>query len=226
MLLNVDIAKKLLIKTVSDSYGRKLGRIVGFSIDSKNEIQSIGIELNNGDFSCYSYSQISIENDSVIVNCLWKVEADRLSEQFALILRKNSALNKLYNSGEISQEVYDEIRKQYEATIDLAERCQVLSEDLRGRIKALNIQIGELKTFLANIKIEYQLENIDEETYKFSCETLQTILNRILLEKRDVDIALNNLPKNPTISQTISLDTSRITNQPQPIVLRIKEAEP
>lgn len=226
MLLNVDIAKKLLSKTVSDPYGRKLGKIVGFSTDSKKSIASIGIELNNGDFQCYPCSQISIENDSVIINYLWKEEAEHLAEEFALILRKNSALNKLHNGGEISPEVYDEMQKQHEATMkDLVERCQALSDELRGRIKALNIQIGELKTFLANVKIEYLLGNVDEEC-RVSSETLQTILSRILLEKEDMEIALNNIPKNPTVSQIMSPEPSKTTNQSQPIVLRIKEAEP
>lgn len=227
MLLNVDIAKKLLAKTVSDPYGRKLGRIIGFSTDSKKAIASIGIELNNGDFWCYPCSQISLENDSVILNYFWKAEADRLVEEFALILRKNSALNKLHNSGEISQEVYDEMQKQYEATMkNLVERCQALSDELRGRVKPLNVQIGAIKTFLANVKIECLLENVDEETCRVSCETLQIILSRILLEKEDMEIALNSIPKNPTVSQIMSPEPSRTTNQPQPIVLRIKEAEP
>ena len=224
MLLTKEV-KNLLTKMITDPYGRKLGKIIAFSIDFKENIEFIGIELSNGDFSYYLASQISIENDSVILNNLWQNESIHLAEEFALILRKNSTLNELYNKGEIPQEIYDEIRKQYDAAIkDITERCKILSEDQKKRIDALNIQIKELKTFLTKMKIEYSLDK-DNEKYKVSLLTIQTILNRALSEKKDIEIALNNIPKNPTLTQTIPYEQPQIATKAQPIVLRIKEAE-
>ena len=223
--MNADVVRKLLMRTVSDPYGRRLGRIVGFTVDPKKEVTALGIELTNGGLLCCPCTQISLENDTVIVDYPWRVEANQLGEEFTLICRKNSALDKLHNSGEVAQEVYDEMQKQNEATIrEITKRCQNLSDDLKDRIEDLNTQAKELRTFLANVKIEHMVGNIDEEAYKVSSEILQTMLNQSLLEKRDVELALNNLSKNSMISQTTSPEHSRITSQPQPIVLRIKEA--
>lgn len=224
MLLTKEI-KNLLTKTITDPYGRKIGKIIAFSIDFKENIEFVGIELSNGDFSYYPASQITVKNESVLLNNPWH-ESIRLAEEYTLILRKNSTLNELYNSREIQQEIYEEIRKQYESTIkDITERCKILSDDQKKRIDILNIQIKELKTFLTKMKIEYSLDNKDDEKYNVSLLNLQTILNRALSEKKDIEVALNNIPKNPTLIQTTPNEPPKITTKEQPIVLRIKEAE-
>jgi len=225
MILNVDICKSILAKDVSDSYGRKLGKVVTFVTDSTKNVASIGIELNNGDFSYYCPSQISIEGNIVIIYYPWQIESEYLHDEYASILRRNSALSKLHDTGETPQEVYEEIRKQYDSTIkNLTERCQILADDLEEKIKVLNTQIDELKTFLTNIKIEYLVQNIDEKSYNASCLTVQNTLNRALSEKKDMESAINSISKNSTFTHVMQ-DFSPITNQAQPILLRIKEAE-
>lgn len=222
--MNSDIAKKLLTRTVSDPYGRRLGRIVGFTEDSKKTMTNLGVELSNGDLSCFPCTQASLENDTVIIDYPWRIEAAQLSNEYALILRKNSALGKLRNNGEIIQEVYDEMQKQNDTKIkEITERFQILLDDVKSRIESLNMQIKQLKTFIANMKIEHMIGNIGEEAYKVSSESLQTMMNQALLEKNDAEIVHNNLTKKQEISQTTIPEISEITNQPQPIVLRIRE---
>ena len=225
MVLNTDVMKNIITKDIFDSYGRKLGKVVAFLTDSTKNVSSIGVELNNGDFSYYSPSQISIQDNTVVAYYPWQVESERLNDEYVSALRKNSALHKLNDSGEIPQEVYDELRKQYEFTIkSLTERCQILSEDLKEKIKMLDVQVKELKTFLTNIRIEYMVQNIDEKSYTVSCLTLQNMLTRVLLEKKDMDAVLKNIPKNSSFSEIIQ-DLPPVTNSSQPILLRIKEAE-
>ena len=223
--MDSDVAKKLLTRTVSDPYGRRLGRIVGFTEDSKKNVTNLGIELANGDLSCYPCTQAFLENDTVILDYPWRIEAAKLSNEYALILRKNSALDKLRNDGEIIQEVYDEMQKQNDTKVkEITERFQTLLDDVKSRTESLNTQIKQLKTFIANIKIEHMIGNIGDEAYKVSSEILQTMMNQALLEKNDVEIVQNNLTRKQEISQTTIPELSKIINQPQPIVLRIREA--
>ncbi|MDQ1280890.1 MAG: hypothetical protein QG670_2153 [Thermoproteota archaeon] len=222
--MNINVARKLLTSTVSDPYGRRLGKIVGFTVDSKNDVANLAIELANGDLSCYPCTQTVYENDTIIIDYPWKVEATKLSNEYALILRKNFALDKLRNDGEIIQEVYDEMQKQNDMDVKkITERFQILLNDVKCRIESLNKQIKQIKTFIANMKIEHIIGNISDEDYRVSAYNLQTMMDQASLEKNDVEIINNKLTKKQEIPETVVSELSKITNQPQPIVLRIQE---
>jgi len=230
MMLNIDTIKNLLTKDVFDPYGLKIGKVITYLTDPLQNITSIGIEFNNGSFSYNTLSDINLEDNSIILNYPWQIESKHLNEEYSTILRKNSALLKLHNDGEISQEIFNELQTQYDLIIkNLTEKCNILTDNLQEKIRILNIQINDVKKSLINLKIEYLVQTIDEKFYNTSNLLLRNMLNHFSLEKKDIDSTLHNIPENSKFVQTIFQDlspTTTVTNQSQPILIRIKESEP
>lgn len=227
MSLKTEVAKQIIGKTIHDSYGREYGRILGFSTGPQGRVSLVWIERSNGEFSNCPTSQIILEKELVTLDTSWTAKANRLGKELTTILRKISALNKLHTNGEIAKEAYDNLQKQYERVIQsLTNRHQTLSKNAKDRLEPLTSQIDQIKFFLAEMKVDHSLGLIEEETYRDTSESLQVILNRALLEKNDVEVALDELASvslhPPTFTQ---FESKREEAPSQPIVLRIEEAE-
>ena len=108
------IGKYYLGRKVVDSYGRTLGKIVGYYTKAKNSFPIIGLELARGVFKAVPSSHLIDEANVLVLDENWKTKAEELSQNLTLNMRKISALSKLYKSGEISQEAYENLGKDFE----------------------------------------------------------------------------------------------------------------
>lgn len=225
---DTDAVKRFLGKTIRDEYGRVFGRVIGLFNNAKDEVASVGIELSNGGFSRYPRPQISVKGDSAVFIYAWKVASSAIWDEFSATRRKISALDKLYSDKEISKDIYGEMRGKNEVTInELVERREALVDDLQVRVKRLDAQIRGIQAFVADVKIERIVGEIDEESYKISSNAVQTELNRVSAEKKDIETTINrisNVHMIPLTSESApkAPDIVKPPTSAHPIALRVK----
>lgn len=219
----LEVIEKFVKKVVKDPYGRQVGFLVGFATDSRNKVRAVEVEHGDGDFASYPCSQIMIEGDSVILMPVWEMEAEAFHEEFGLVQRRIMALDDMVKTGEVSQSIYDELHKEYEAVMkQLEEQRKTLIEDLRRRASELEHQIRELEKFLASTKMLYKTAEINEQTYKVSVDSIQGGLNRTKAEKKDVEACLEELMKTRKPHLAPQLEGVK----PTPGLMLPKEARP
>ncbi|MEM2904606.1 MAG: CdvA-like protein [Candidatus Bathyarchaeia archaeon] len=194
MALSLELGKKYLGKPVIDSYGRSMGRIVGLVADVKNEVSQVEIELGNGDFfNCPSY-QVSFKEGEATYIYQWKIDADHIAKELDLAIRRLRALDDLFRIGEIPKDIYDDFKKQHEAAVSqLRERRQTLVNGLKDRIGRLNIQIKELQTFLASLKMQHTTGDLEDAVYKDASSSIEAGLSRTFSEKEDIQAVIDDL---------------------------------
>ena len=217
-ILNTSTGKKIM-----DSYGREFGIILGSTIDpsSPNQDEVVWIQKANGDIDKYYFSQFQIDGSSIILTTSWTDRSKQINEALSTVLRKISALNILQTNGEISQDAYLKLEKQYKRKLkQLTQSHQHLLENARNRSNTLESQIEDIHFLLANIKIE---ESVKKESSAFSAASilLTTLLSHAMHEKKDLEHMLTQseatqIPRNPSPRRELP--------PIQPIVLRIKEA--
>ncbi len=226
--LNNPVLKKDLIgKKVVDSYGTRIGKIIGFSTDSLKNISSFGIERNDGGFMKCDTTEVILDQDLVKINSSWRLKAESLASEVTLTIKKISALHELKNDVEVSKHIYDTLQSGFEAEKKtILDRRRNLKDRLKERLSAIHAQLKEVYEFIAYVKISYHIGDIDEETYQRSYISFQLMIDKLLSEEDDIKFALNIVATNISMlppEPLISLPSSE--PQLMPIKLRIRTEE-
>lgn len=226
------VGKYYLGRKVVDSYGKTLGKVVGYYSKSKNSQPIIGLELTSGIFKSISSEHLLDEANILVLDENWRTKAEEITQNLTLNMRKISAVGKLYKSGEISQEASDNLGKDFDANIqNLRAHREDLLDRLNERSKILNYKLKEVENYFVNVKVAHELDEMDDESYKISRDALHNLINRLQTEQKDITVAEETLKQTPT-----NIDTVTYIEKPQeadtksnpidsPIILRIEEAE-
>jgi len=218
------VPKEFIGKKVVDSYGWKIGKVIGFSTDSPENTTYVGIELNNGGFMKCQAAEMNHEHDAVMINNSWRVKANSLATEVALTMKKISALNELKNDVEVSKKIFNNLESGFDREKKgLLERRRFFKDRLQDRMAAINSQLAEVYEFITYIKINHQLGEIDEETYQHSYISFQLMIDKLVSEEEDIKYALNIVSRNITTlppEPLKSLPSSQ--SQAMPIKLRIR----
>lgn len=226
MSLKIAVAKLILKRKICDSYGKEYGQVIGFATGLQGNIPHIWVEKSGGEISSIPSSQIIVDKDSVFLDSCWNTQVNGLIEKTTTILQKKTALEKIYNNGEIAKNTYDNIRKQYDIKIQaLLSYHPILFKKVKDRLKALSSQIEQIDMISANLKVEYSVGSLEEKTYKTTSEYLQTLFNKWLLEKNDLEIAFKKLQNLRHHTENSIVTTKKEKGSIQPISLQIKEAD-
>ena len=176
--MRAEALEKLVDRPVKDSYGRYVGFVVGFSVDTSGELKSIGVDQGNGEFTEYPSQRIVSTSDGFVVIPGWKVECDSLGKDIDGVKRRAKALQDLAREGEIPRAIYDDMMSKYSSEASKIQGSyKSLAEAMVVRIGELEGQKDALDRFLVDIKVQFRAGEIDEAAFKVaseSCEAMQT----------------------------------------------------
>jgi sporulation protein YlmC with PRC-barrel domain len=221
---HAEILRRFLGKSVTDVYGRNVGTVVGLTMDDQGEIAMIGVEHGNGKFETYDSNHVMVEGGAIVLIPVWKVDAEKLMKEFALAHKRLQALDSLMHEGRITQYVYNDLRKTYEAaTTELEEMRKILIEKLRVRADEVETQVRDLEKFLANIEVQHMTGEIDDEAYQLATNSLKLGLSQLNAEKKDVETLLAEITQ-PEAAPTPVTPTPPLTPPPPtPAVIKPPE---
>ncbi len=97
---------------------------------------------------------------------IWKDQFEAVNAELGVTKLKMEALDNLYNSGKISQFVYECLNKELAKEIENAQaRRKALMEKMTDKLNELEEQRIALEIFLANTAMAYVAGEINEELY-------------------------------------------------------------
>src|SRR6058998_383321 len=102
-------AKALLGKSMSDVYGRALGRIIGVNRNQFGEMEGLEVESPGGNIIDIPSKSIMLTPKTVTATPEWKVDAHELSGEIATVKRRIVALEGLRDKGDVDREIYEEL---------------------------------------------------------------------------------------------------------------------
>jgi len=222
--MRAEALEKLVDKPVKDSYGRYVGFVVGFSVDTSGDLKSVGVDQGNGEFSEYPSERIVSTGDGFVVIPSWRVECDALGRQVDGVRRRAKALQELAKEGEIPRPLYEEKITQYnEEAAKIQGNYKSLSEGMVVRIGELEEQRENLDRFLVDIKVQFRAGEIDEAAFKVAAESCQAMQKRNSQETEDLSRMLKAVTEPLTPPQQ-SQPTPQEQQQPQAPVQKAVQA--
>jgi hypothetical protein len=185
--MRAEALEKLVDRPVKDIYGRYVGFVVGFSVDTSGELKSVGVDQGNGEFTEYPDERIVSTADGFVLIPAWKVECDSLGKDIDGVRRRAKALQDLAREGEIPRAIFDDMMAKYS---DEASKIQgsykSLAEAMVVRVGELEGQREALDRFLVDIKVQFRAGEIDEAAYKVASESCQSMQRRNSQEMEDL----------------------------------------
>ena len=207
--MRAEALEKLVNKPVKDTYGRYVGFVVGFSVDTSGDLKSVGVDQGNGEFTEYPNERIVSTSDGFVLIPSWKVECEALGKEIDGVKRRAKALQELAREGEVPRSLYDDMMGKYQ---DEATKIQgtykSLAESMVVRIGELEGQKESLDKFLVEVKVQFRAGEIDEAAYKVAAESCQAMQTRNSQEMAEISKMLK--------ATTEPLTQSQQTQQSQP----------
>lgn len=191
----------LVGRQLKDSYGRYVGVIAGITTDEVGNILSIGVDTGCHGFKKIDGEQIIFEDETPTTISEWRLKTDNLLKMSEIAQKRMQALEELYQEGEITQEVYEQIASRHKAHFDLYSKdCDDTIANLNAKVDTLKSENNEIQEFLGNLKLQHRINEIDDSTYQVTCEYMGMMLQRNEKEVADISAVLNTLlPPEPSV---------------------------
>jgi hypothetical protein len=177
--MRAEALEKLVNRPVKDTYGRYVGFVVGFSVDTSGDLKSVGVDTGNGEFTEFPNERIVSTAEGFVVIPSWKVECDSLGKEMEGVRRRAKALQELAREGEVPRTLYDDMMGRYqEEAAKIQGSYKSLAESMVVRIGELEGQKESLDKFLVDVKVQFRAGEIDEAAFKVAAESCQAMQTR------------------------------------------------
>jgi hypothetical protein len=177
--MRAEALEKLVNKPVKDTYGRYVGFVVGFSVDTSGDLKSVGVDTGNGEFTEFPNERIVSTAEGFVVIPSWKVECDSLGKEMEGVRRRAKALQELAREGEVPRTLFDDMMGRYqEEAGKIQGSYKSLAESMVVRIGELEGQKESLDKFLVDVKVQFRAGEIDEAAFKVAAESCQAMQTR------------------------------------------------
>ncbi len=183
-------------KTVEDLYGRSVGVVVGFSLKTNGDVESVGLDQGSGSFAEVKAGRV--HEQSLIVIPTWKADVTRIAGETGVLRKRVSALRELERdsgeSGAGSSAQYEQLRAQYEARIAKTEESsEKLLQEMKGRTEEIDRQDETVAKFLVNVNIQFRSGEISEASFGAISDRCAAMRARNGKEREELTTALSML---------------------------------
>ena len=189
-----DIKLEFVGKQVKDMYGAYVGKVIGLVTDIDGSIESVGVDCGSTGLQKLSYDQLLVQGDYVIFIPKWRMEAQKLQRQKNLTLKRVKALENLVEENDLMKDDAEVLHLIYEKRLaDLESNEQEVVNTLNSRLRELDVQSTTIKTIIFDAKLQYRSNDILEETYQEINANSAELLDRIQLEKDEINSFLSRI---------------------------------
>jgi len=187
-------AKALLGKSITDVYGRILGRIIGVNRNQFGEMEGLEVESQGGNVIDVPSKSIMLTPKTITAAPEWKVDAHELTSEIATVKKRIVALEGLRDKGDVDREIYEELLEaQRSGYLSKIKQTEALVGTIRTKLERTNIQLTSLTKHLVNAKLDYQSGEIDEASMKLAVGSIEPSLKPLIAEKNDLSSTLKAL---------------------------------
>jgi hypothetical protein len=171
-----------------------VGNVIGLVTDIDGSIESVGVDCGSTGLQKLSYEQLLVQGDYVIFIPKWRMEAQKLLRQKNLTLKRVKALENLVAENDLMKDDAEVLHIIYEKRlVDLESNEQDVVNNLNSRLRELEIQSTTIKTIIFDAKLQYRSNDIVEETYLQINTNSTELLDRIQLEKDEINSFLSRI---------------------------------
>lgn len=172
---------------MKDTYGRYVGFVVGFSVDTSGDLKSVGVDQGNGEFTEYPSDRVVSTAEGFVVIPAWKLESDLLGKRLDGLRRRAKALQELAREGEIPRPLFDETMGKYsDEASKVQDSYKTLTQTMVVRVGELEEQKEALDRFLVDVKVQFRSGEIDEAAYKVASECCEAMQEKNAHEREEL----------------------------------------
>jgi hypothetical protein len=209
--MRAEALEKLVNKPVKDTYGRYVGFVVGFSVDTSGDLKSVGVDTGNGEFTEFPNERVVSTAEGFVVIPSWKVECEALGKEMEGVRRRAKALQELAREGEVPRTLFDDMMGRFqEEAAKIQGSYKSLAESMVVRIGELEGQKESLDKFLVDVKVQFRAGEIDEAAFKVAAESCQAMQTRNSQEMAELSKMLK------AATEPLAPEPTKPQSQPQP----------
>jgi len=181
-------------KPVKDEYGRSVGKVASFALTPHGKFDAVFIEKGDGAFAKFSVERVRVDGSEVTLISKLKSDANAFCDQIPLIWRKDQALKDLAEKKKISKELYEELHRTFEVALSqMKGEAETLKGEIDKDVVICTEELKELAYALANLEIEHEIGQVNEENYNTAFVVVQDNLKRVHEEKNDLELLRSKL---------------------------------
>ncbi|HET6517728.1 MAG TPA: CdvA-like protein [Nitrosopumilaceae archaeon] len=159
--------KALIGKQVKDMYGTFLGKALGTITHIDGTIESVGVDCGAQGLQHIPFEQIVVQGDVLIYVPKWRLESQRLLKEKELTLRRLKAMINIASDYDDVKEDTSLIHEKYKSNLSALEETEKqLKAKLEARLEELNDQMKSVKMFEFDAKVQFNSNEITEQTYE------------------------------------------------------------
>jgi hypothetical protein len=201
----------LLGKSAEDLYGRQVGVVVGFSLKTNGDVESVGLDQGSGSFTEVKANRLFLQEQALVVIPAWKADVARITGETGVLRKRISALRELERdskeSGEAASGQYEQMRAQYEARIaKIEESSEKLLQEIKSRTDEVDREDETVAKFLVNVNIQFRSGEISDASFGVVSDHCAAIKARNGKERDELATALSMLglkDEGPTVELRI-----------------------
>jgi hypothetical protein len=199
----------LLGKSAEEVYGRQVGVVVGFSLKTNGDVESVGLDQGSGSFTEVKASRLFLHEQALVVVPAWKADVARITGETGVLRKRISALRELERGskegGESGQ--YEQLRAQYEGRIaKMEESSEKLLQEMRSRAGEIDQQDETIAKFLVNVNIQFMSGEISDASFGVVSDHCAAMKARNGKEREELTTAVSLLglkEEGPTVELQI-----------------------
>ncbi len=186
--------KALLGHSVTDTYGRSLGKVIGIERNAFGELESVQVEAAGGQIAIAKARQIALTPQSITLTPEWKLESEEIISELSLLRKRIGALESLKDTKEIDNEIYSElVDSQKSGYFEKVKTAEALANSMKRRLSEVTDNISSLTRYLVNAKLDHKSGELDDESLKIAQGSIEPTLRPLMAEKVDLSGSLKNL---------------------------------
>jgi len=218
-------------KPIKNEYGKVIGKVASFALDPNGKFDAVFVEFSGGQFSKQAMENFRFNDGSeVMFVSKIKSQANILCDQIPLLWRKDQAVKDLHDKQKIAPELFQELHNSFEGVLNqLKKDGQVIIDEASVEIARCEEEIKSLSYAIANLELEHEIGQVDEETYQTAFNLLQDSLRRASTEKTDYELTKSKVSSiligDPsTLPKANKVYAETVTTQQKPVPIPVPAA--